>query len=813
MFNWYRAAQVCYAFLADVPSDEDVRVEGSKFRESRWFERCWTLQELIAPLVVVFLSQDWEGFGTKDALADLIQEITSIDCRILMHERAFSDESVADRMRWAANRQATRIEDEAYSLLGIFDITMPTFYGEGQHAFRRLQEEILQRIPDQSIFAWGDCVPFPMTPATISGDSEDCQSPLALSPHFFASSQRSTIVRATRDSIKALGLPVENYTHTPFGICTNFCLIPPQAVNPALKINTLGRESGPWYLVVLSCQHAGDKQRFLSRLCCLRRSRADVEFLLVPKWISLDVDSSGSFCMFTLSLQDLAGIRTSLRSEGRLQTKTVYLPRTKSPVTTRQIYGETNASIKWMLSTWAPAALRTHGYNISNIQGPTEDDRNSFSFSLLHHSLNIHIHFRYMEHDSGNKLLIQAYVWILSSGKEALQAPSVIHCSPPYTSSTWTDCLPWAMTLPTRSLNFITDTGEQVTLRLGLGLTAPSQYNIRVDVTPTSNSPADVGMVSLRSADSRGRPRVSLYAPHETFNPILTGSVRMALELKGYSPRLALDPRLGGFRSHSLTLSCDNNSFAIVVKFLCTLVNVSPDSQRLVVVARITLEPSIPDDEVVQRETFQWDGPYVIMWRNHWWKDSSPWQSLRDNHVILLTPIGKPLTLHLGFDLAYQSEYHLRVNIEPSTSRFESPALSRLPGVNRHWNDHYTLPLAHRSIDLTLPGHIMRALQTQGYEVRFEGPRSDGGGESGDPIRRHILTLSHIPAGISIVIEYSHRLSAITQSRELAETDRFLDWPNKPLPFNRPSTSAATSLNIRFHHAHSFTSESGRLPS
>ena len=179
MFNWYRAAQVCYAFLADVPSDEDVRVEGSQFRESRWFERCWTLQELIAPLVVVFLSQDWEGFGTKDALADLIQEITSIDCRILTHERAFSDESVADRMRWAANRQATRIEDEAYSLLGIFDITMPTFYGEGQHAFRRLQEEILQRIPDQSIFAWGDCVPFPMTPATISADSEDCQSPLS----------------------------------------------------------------------------------------------------------------------------------------------------------------------------------------------------------------------------------------------------------------------------------------------------------------------------------------------------------------------------------------------------------------------------------------------------------------------------------------------------------------------------------------------------------------------------------------------------------------------------------------------------------
>lgn len=46
-------------------------------------------------------------------------------------------------------------EDRAYSLLGIFDVNISTVYGEGDHAFIRLQEEILKHIPDQSIFAWG----------------------------------------------------------------------------------------------------------------------------------------------------------------------------------------------------------------------------------------------------------------------------------------------------------------------------------------------------------------------------------------------------------------------------------------------------------------------------------------------------------------------------------------------------------------------------------------------------------------------------------------------------------------------------------
>ena len=46
-------------------------------------------------------------------------------------------------MSWAENRQTTRKEDKAYSLLGIFDVFMPLIYGEGRdNAFKRLWEEI-----------------------------------------------------------------------------------------------------------------------------------------------------------------------------------------------------------------------------------------------------------------------------------------------------------------------------------------------------------------------------------------------------------------------------------------------------------------------------------------------------------------------------------------------------------------------------------------------------------------------------------------------------------------------------------------------
>jgi hypothetical protein len=138
-----------YAYLRDVPAEEDRHAKNSFFRSSEWFRRGWTLQELLAPITVVFFNHKWDGIGTRSSLGRLISSITGID-DLNNWEKA----SVAQKMSWAAKRVTTRVEDSAYSLLGLFGVNMPPLYGAGTNAFMRLQLEILKTSQDYSIFAW-----------------------------------------------------------------------------------------------------------------------------------------------------------------------------------------------------------------------------------------------------------------------------------------------------------------------------------------------------------------------------------------------------------------------------------------------------------------------------------------------------------------------------------------------------------------------------------------------------------------------------------------------------------------------------------
>lgn len=85
----------------------------------------------------------------------VIEKITDIPRQFLLGIAELHAVSVAQRMPWAAKRVTKRKEDIAYCLLGIFDVTMPMIYGEGDKAFRRLQEQIMKEIRDDSILAWG----------------------------------------------------------------------------------------------------------------------------------------------------------------------------------------------------------------------------------------------------------------------------------------------------------------------------------------------------------------------------------------------------------------------------------------------------------------------------------------------------------------------------------------------------------------------------------------------------------------------------------------------------------------------------------
>ncbi|KAH8848054.1 hypothetical protein MCOR27_000307 [Pyricularia oryzae] len=149
MFVWYRDAALCFAYLEDVPNRQ--------LKDSRWFTRGWTLQELIAPRQMIFCSSNWNEVGRKSSsnFCDLLATITGVDRRVLRGNINLDEISVANRMRWAANRKTTRREDMAYCLMGIFSVNMPLLYGEGGiRAFIRLQEEIMKDTDDHSIFAW-----------------------------------------------------------------------------------------------------------------------------------------------------------------------------------------------------------------------------------------------------------------------------------------------------------------------------------------------------------------------------------------------------------------------------------------------------------------------------------------------------------------------------------------------------------------------------------------------------------------------------------------------------------------------------------
>ena len=199
MFQWYRDAAICYAYLDDVDGSEDPTglvdgenqsAGGSSFACSRWFTRGWTLQELLAPSEVIFLAADWSEIGTKKSLRSAVSRVTRISEKVLEQCR-WDEYSVAQKMSWAASRQTTRVEDEAYCLMGLFDVNMPLLYGEGRKAFSRLQQAIMQRTEDQSIFAWS----YPdddHSHTLVSGM-------MAPSPQFFKDSSQIEVLNRSHD--------------------------------------------------------------------------------------------------------------------------------------------------------------------------------------------------------------------------------------------------------------------------------------------------------------------------------------------------------------------------------------------------------------------------------------------------------------------------------------------------------------------------------------------------------------------------------------------------------------------------------------
>ena len=149
MFRWYRNAERCYAYLQDVTEGSAVDIGSSV-----WFSRGWTLQELLAPSQVLFLSHGWRAIGVKSPrkitvpsalpwLNYTLSSITGVPLQLLRNFDPSSNLNIKRSMTWMKNRRTTRPEDQCYSMLGIFAVYMSPIYGEGRdHAFQRLIREI-----------------------------------------------------------------------------------------------------------------------------------------------------------------------------------------------------------------------------------------------------------------------------------------------------------------------------------------------------------------------------------------------------------------------------------------------------------------------------------------------------------------------------------------------------------------------------------------------------------------------------------------------------------------------------------------------
>ncbi|CZT16853.1 uncharacterized protein RCC_02688 [Ramularia collo-cygni] len=161
MFDYYKDASLCIAWLADVGSVKDLET-------SEWFTRGWTLQELLAPPVVVFTTKTWDVIGNKGAsnhplseidcgpgLEGRIATITNIPEGVLQSYDSSSSLSIDEKRKWMDGRETTREEDMFYALYGICGVTPGVNYGEKYYgAKERLRRAILEKeMSEQTIFS------------------------------------------------------------------------------------------------------------------------------------------------------------------------------------------------------------------------------------------------------------------------------------------------------------------------------------------------------------------------------------------------------------------------------------------------------------------------------------------------------------------------------------------------------------------------------------------------------------------------------------------------------------------------------------
>jgi len=156
MYRWYQQADACFVYLSDVKKIKHMdwfRNAQKDCAKPKWFTRCWTLQELIAPRRLVLYDKNWERLGSRAELSRPISVATDIPTSVLEGAQNVRSYSLDTIVLWSKEREATLEEDRAYSLVSLLGLSINERYGEGwKYAFNRLKFEVKTHRPDDTSF-------------------------------------------------------------------------------------------------------------------------------------------------------------------------------------------------------------------------------------------------------------------------------------------------------------------------------------------------------------------------------------------------------------------------------------------------------------------------------------------------------------------------------------------------------------------------------------------------------------------------------------------------------------------------------------
>ncbi|KAN0088041.1 hypothetical protein V8E55_006662 [Tylopilus felleus] len=159
MLKWYQGSTLTVVFLFDVLSPS----RRGDLMGSIWNSRAWAFQAYHASKVVRFYTKDWTLYMNLDIpnhkeSPEIISEMEDpqamgVSAQALMALQP-GLEDIREKLCLASTQRTTLVEDAAYCLLGIFSMSMPVVYGEGDLALGRVLAHLLTSSGDISILSW-----------------------------------------------------------------------------------------------------------------------------------------------------------------------------------------------------------------------------------------------------------------------------------------------------------------------------------------------------------------------------------------------------------------------------------------------------------------------------------------------------------------------------------------------------------------------------------------------------------------------------------------------------------------------------------